>query len=55
MSLYCYCKRTETPPFCDGSHNLPRPRPVPEAEPAPDAAAPAAPENSSENPGNPRS
>ena len=26
MSLYCYCGRSETAPFCDGSHALPRPR-----------------------------
>lgn len=45
MSLYCYCKRTETPPFCDGSHAAPRPRPKP--APAPDAAEKA------EKPGTP--
>lgn len=47
MSLYCYCGRSETPPFCDGSHALPRPRPAPEPEDAatedgkPDVPAPA--------------
>ncbi len=39
MSLYCYCKRTESPPYCDGSHALPRPRPTPEnATPPPSKA-----------------
>ncbi len=32
MSLYCYCGRSETPPFCDGSHALPRPRSKPQGD-----------------------
>lgn len=45
MSLYCYCKRTRSPPFCDGSHAMPRPRPEvgpapePDSKPEPDVAA----------------
>jgi CDGSH-type Zn-finger protein len=46
MSLYCYCKRTQSPPFCDGSHTMPRPRP--EAEPAPEPA-PVPPDDSSKD------